>query len=309
MSNFKKIVSLVLSLVIISSLCVVASAADTDTNIKLTSSFDNDGKYLQVTISTTKAVAGLMGKLTYDADAVKLIPANTVFCVKDSPANTDNTVADSLKCNADSVDLVLVGDVAVGTTDWATFQFEVLKTDNVEFVLDNVTACNVDDQDVSVTISNKSMNVSVEALATLGAQIRQATSTETIHDMRFGSKLVREDTGTSEYIMVNGTSYKAKSCGYLVALTSKITNNSVVEAMTVGSADTDVKNKPATNCLLRLDAYFIYTVVVTGITSNDTSTQISVRPYVAYDDGGTLKYSYGEQVSKSVSDVVSVSYN
>jgi len=276
--------------------CVFASAEGTPTNVNLTSSFDDSGQYLQITISTSNAVAGIMGTFTYDDTTVKLIPANTVFCT------SDNTVDNSLKCSENTVDIVLVGDVVDGTTNWITFKFEVLQTANVDFILSNVSACDVDEQDVYTTINNKTINVSVEALSTLGAQV----CGETTNNIRFGSKLVREATDTGEYIVVDGNTYKAKSCGYLVALTSKLASGEQMVA--VDSTNTSVKNKQSTKCYLRQDTYFVYTMVITGITDTYKDTQISARPYVIYDVGGVDYYSYGNQVSKSVNEVEEVYY-
>jgi len=285
------------------SFSILANAASTDTNANLTTSYDNLGQYLQVTLSTTNAVAGIKGTFTYDATAVKLLPDSTTF---DDDTVTDNTVANSLNCSTNSVTFVLLGDVTTGSTKWVTFKFTIIKTTaNAAFSLSDMSVCNVDEHDVTTTINNKSISVSVEALSTLGAQIRSETTTETTQDIRFGSKLVRNDTGTGEYIKIGGTEYKAKSCGYLVALTDNLASG---ELMTVGSANTDVKNKQSTNCYLRQTDYFIYTLVVTGITSTDNATQISVRPYVVYDIGGENYYSYGNQVSKSIDDVAAVAY-
>ena len=299
MSNFKKIAAIVLSLIMIFSFSIFASAASTVTDANLTTSYDNSGQFLQVTLSTSNAVAGIQGTFTYDAEAVELLPDSIVF------SNADNTVDNSLNYSTGSVNFVMVGNVTSGSTEWVTFSFTVLKTADITFGLSNMSVCNVDEQDVTTTINNKTINVSVEALSTLGAQIRSKTIPDAAQDIRFGSKLVRNDTGTGEYIIVGGNTYKAKSCGYLVALTSKLANG---EVMTVGSTNTAVKNKQSTNCYLRESTYFIYTLVVTGITSTNNATQISVRPYVVYNVNGVNYYSYGNQVSKSINDVATVAY-
>ena len=306
MSNSKKIVTIVLSLIMVFNVCIFASATSpTASDVNLTTSYDDFGLYLLVTLSTTNAVAGLKATFTYDATAVELLPNGTTF---DDDTVADNTVENSLNCSTNSVTIVLLGNVTSGSTEWVTFKFTVLKTtDNAAFSLSNMSVCNVDEQDVTTTINNKSISVSVEALSTLGAQIRSTTTTGTTQDIRFGSKLVRNVLETGEYITVGGTSYKATSCGYLVALTNKLSTG---EMMTVDSKNTNpyVKNKQSTKCFLRQDTYFIYTLVVTGITSANNSTAISVRPYVVYNVNGVPTYSYGAQVSKSVSDVATVAY-
>ncbi|MFA6812150.1 MAG: hypothetical protein WCR45_03530 [Bacteroidaceae bacterium] len=303
MLNFKKIAAVVLSIIMTFSFSIFASAASTDTAANLTTSYDNSGQFLQVTLSTTNAVAGIKGTFTYDATAVQLLPDSTTF---DDINVTDNTVANSLNCSAGSVAFVLLGDVTNGSTKWVTFKFTVLKTATTSFSLNGMSVCNVDEQDVTTTINNNSISVSVEALSTLGAQIRTETTTGTTQDIRFGSKLVRNVSETGEYITVGGTSYKATSCGYLVALTGNLAEGELMVA--VKSTNTHVKNKQSTKCYLRTDDYFIYTLVVTGITSANNATQISVRPYVVYDIEGVDYYSYGNQVSKSINDVAAVTY-
>ncbi|MDD4699448.1 MAG: hypothetical protein PHV07_04210 [Oscillospiraceae bacterium] len=306
MSKLKKIVAVALCFIMIFSFSVVANAADPD-SANLTTSYDDNGQYLLVTISTTNPLAGIQGTFTYNnTTAVNLLYQDTVF------VNPENTADNSINYSAGSVRFVLLGDVTNGTKNWATFKFEVKETANVTFSLENVTACDVGETLITQAINGASIKVSVEALVTLGAQIRN-TSTDASTDLRFGSKLVRSIDGVVENIVVDGIPYKATACGYLVAATNRITNpdDGSVAKMTVELANeqnSPIINIHATKCILSNDTYFIYTLVVTGITAKQKPLNICVTPYVAYVDNGVLKYFYGEQITKSANSVAASAY-
>lgn len=278
---------------------------------------------VMISVTTNKAAGAVTGTLTFDSSLVSFDPAHTK-CYE-----AGVSAADLYTVEGNTITFVVVADDLVnGQTKWIDFAFVAKGAGTANFAMTKAQASDVGENlsDATDVVSvNKA--VSIGPLVVLGASYRPESESANGAALRFGTKLYCDKD--SSKIIVDGVEKTAVYCGYILGFEANIKlKNSTDRVPELGAIDFDRTNGKFTKvtagaimvnaqkALVIEEDYLVYTVAVTGITSDSRATiggvenvqiqnaPLVARPYIVYlNEDNTYGIYFGEQITRTFSEV------
>ena len=127
-----------------------------------------------------------------------------------------------------------------------------------------------------------------------------------------GINATRNADGTANYsaatIAVNGVTYKVTTVGTVFARKTKLGSAELVLGLSGVSYDIPaVKLQNPANAptgITMKDGTILFTGVIVNIPQTSYSETLVARAYVAYDDGGVIKYVYADPIERSYQGIL-----
>ncbi len=236
-----------------------------------------------------------------------------------------NLVAQALKLDTAYEDVILQPQGGSATGRYVGFRFWVPgKAGTFDDTADMYTGTNLNFTNAGSAISKNQWGVlQIGELAvygaqtavpsSMGAQVRGDYNPDGSTALRFGFNATISGLTADGYVgnyaaatvVVADKTYDVVTAGALLVPGHKGSGAD----LEIGSSNAYVKDVAAEKVYSIEGSVVTYTVVVTNITADYLETLVWARPYVAYRDGGEVKYVYGEAISRSaqgVKDVTSI---
>ena len=272
MRNFKKLIAVVVTLVMLLTVASIGVSANTAPTISLvgmpSTGATVEGTYYDVQVKladTANAVGGIEGTITFDAP---LTLADVVL--SDNFVKAGNTKDNSVAASGNSIKFV---GLASGDGVWFTLKFTVAKSDDTSATVAfaNVKGAKADGSDY-ITVATNDLAVSVvnnDIVAVGGAAIK-LVDTADAQDIMFQA-LVNAEALEAAY--PNAT---VKKIGALMGISQKLNGVELTAGMV---------NDYVIDATTEYDKAEDYAINLNNMTKNLVGVKIVARAYIVINDG------------------------
>lgn len=272
MRNFKKIIAVAITLVMLLSVAAIGASAETAPTISLvgassTGLTDGTAGYYEVDVvlsDANNAVGGIEGVITYDKD---VFVYDSVVLSDTFKAN--NTVDNSIAHTDGSIKFV---GLATGDGVWFTIKFTVKAVaESTTIAFSGVKGAKADGSDyITVATSNNELSVVDNDVIKVGGAAIKLVDTVDAQDIKFEA-LVDADALAEKYGEVT-----VKKIGALMGVTQKLDGVDLVAGMTHEYVlDANVDHDTAENFAINLN----------NMTKALVGVKITSRVYIVVNDG------------------------